>query len=168
MMGNDTGLGLDTTGLDAVYNQDQAGTDFTDELLPTDSGNPDLGGDLAAVVWNFDDAGIIQNCGIYYASDFVPIVAQSCEFGGYGGDQAGLAVLYVNALGGAIIGGPTFIRGDANADNAVEIADAITILTLLFGMPPPVIACLDALDVNDDGMVDISVAVADIVRNAVP
>jgi hypothetical protein len=42
---------------------------------------------------------------------------------------------------------PTFIRGDANADTGVDIADAIFTLSYLFakGTPP---SCLDAADAN--------------------
>ncbi len=51
-----------------------------------------------------------------------------------------------------------FIRGDANADGAIDISDAIYILLYLFrsknlSRPPD---CLDALDVDDDGKVDLS------------
>jgi len=48
-----------------------------------------------------------------------------------------------------------FQRGDSNADNAVDIADAIFILSYLFAnVPAP--SCEDAADSNDDGEVDIS------------
>ncbi len=53
---------------------------------------------------------------------------------------------------------PQFIRGDANADGAVNIADAVFVLTYLFanGDAPP---CFDAGDTNDDADVAISDAV---------
>ncbi len=48
-----------------------------------------------------------------------------------------------------------FLRGDANADGSVDIADAVRILFFLFtgdeGIP-----CLDAADNDDSGTVDIS------------
>jgi hypothetical protein len=48
----------------------------------------------------------------------------------------------------------TFIRGDANTDNRVDISDAIYNLGYLFaGSSAP--TCLDAADGNDDGEVDI-------------
>lgn len=47
-----------------------------------------------------------------------------------------------------------FIRGDANADGAVDVADPIEMLAVLFvsGM----IDCRDANDANDDGNVDVA------------
>ena len=57
-----------------------------------------------------------------------------------------------------IVGGPSFIRGDANGDGSVNLADAIYVLGFLFsGGPAPV--CFDSGDPNDDGNVDISDAV---------
>jgi hypothetical protein len=51
-----------------------------------------------------------------------------------------------------------FIRGNANADEGLDIADPVWILNALFhdGRPSP---CADAADSNDDGQVDISDAV---------
>jgi probable HAF family extracellular repeat protein len=48
-----------------------------------------------------------------------------------------------------------FVRGDSNASNAIDIADAIFTLGYLFaeGTPP---TCLDAADANDSGDVDIA------------
>jgi len=56
------------------------------------------------------------------------------------------------------VGGPTFIRGDANADRKVDISDAIYILSYLFsgGVTPD---CLDALDSDDTGRIDLTDAV---------
>ncbi|MBN1442924.1 MAG: hypothetical protein JXA90_09450 [Planctomycetes bacterium] len=52
-----------------------------------------------------------------------------------------------------------FIRGDASADNAVEMSDAISILGFLFlGSRRP--ACFDAADANDDGRIDVSDPIA--------
>lgn len=47
-----------------------------------------------------------------------------------------------------------FIRGDANLDNSVDLADAISVLSHLFGSNQ--LSCHDACDANDDGSVDIS------------
>jgi hypothetical protein len=53
----------------------------------------------------------------------------------------------------------TFVRGDSNMDNALDMADAITTLRVLYqGAPMPY--CQDAADANDDGKVDISDPVA--------
>ncbi len=48
-----------------------------------------------------------------------------------------------------------FMRGDSNADGAVDLSDPVHALAFLFlgGSPPP---CLAAADANDDEMVDIS------------
>ncbi len=48
-----------------------------------------------------------------------------------------------------------FIRGDANTDGAVDIADAIRVLGYLFAGGPDLL-CDDAGDSNDDGGLDIS------------
>jgi hypothetical protein len=54
--------------------------------------------------------------------------------------------------------GRAFIRGDANNDGSVDIADQVFLLAHLFqGGPAPV--CLDAADANDDESVDVSDAV---------
>lgn len=50
-----------------------------------------------------------------------------------------------------------FIRGDANADIALNIADAIRILAHLFANDA--VACMDAADANDDDAVDIADAI---------
>ncbi len=47
-----------------------------------------------------------------------------------------------------------FIRGDANRDSMLNIADAVAILSYLFG--GGFLPCHDAADVNDDGNIDIS------------
>ena len=52
-----------------------------------------------------------------------------------------------------------FLRGDANYDFVVNIADPVTTLNYLFsGAGTP--ACLDAVDANDDGELNISDALA--------
>ncbi len=55
----------------------------------------------------------------------------------------------------------TFMRGQANADGALDIGDAICLLSYLLGpagnpCKDQVPTCLDAADANDDGAVDIS------------
>lgn len=54
-------------------------------------------------------------------------------------------------------GGPMFIRGDANADGGVDIADAIYTLGNLFSGGPS--TCLRAMDANADNGVDIADAI---------
>jgi len=50
---------------------------------------------------------------------------------------------------------PRFKRGMANADNKIDISDAVFLLGYLFaGKTPP--SCPDAADANDDGKIDIS------------
>ncbi len=53
--------------------------------------------------------------------------------------------------------GPEFIRGDANQNGGIEIADAVSILDALFGGVP--LACALAGDSNDDNSADISDAI---------
>ncbi len=52
-----------------------------------------------------------------------------------------------------------FVRGDANNDAVVNIADGVWILSYLFrgGLAP---VCLDAADVDDSGMLDINDAIS--------
>jgi hypothetical protein len=59
-----------------------------------------------------------------------------------------------NRIHGSLTLADHFIRGDANFDAAVQIADAMQILGgIITGGPLP---CRDSADVNDDGMLDIS------------
>ncbi|MCA8962813.1 MAG: hypothetical protein KDC38_19955, partial [Planctomycetes bacterium] len=60
----------------------------------------------------------------------------------------------LTGLGGGGIDAPQFIRGDANSDGTVNIADAITILTHINGGGST--SCLDAADANHDESVDIA------------
>lgn len=50
---------------------------------------------------------------------------------------------------------PLFVRGDANTDNTINLADAVFILSYLFedGDAP---TCLDTADLNDNGKVNLS------------
>ncbi len=58
-----------------------------------------------------------------------------------------------------------FRRGDANADNRVDIGDAISVLGYLFGAAQDpakamVAQCPDTADANDDGTIDIADAIS--------
>ena len=55
--------------------------------------------------------------------------------------------------------GEVFKRGDANDDGGLNIADAIAILSFLFGGSEPP-GCRDAGDANDDGQLNIADAIA--------
>ncbi len=57
--------------------------------------------------------------------------------------------------GAVVIGGRTFLRGDANGDTQVNLSDALYVLNFLF-TAGPAIACEDAADANDDGVVNLS------------
>jgi len=57
---------------------------------------------------------------------------------------------------------PFFVRGDSNADGAVDISDAIASLQFLF--TGGIILCEDASDSNDDGTIDIADPVALLAR----
>jgi hypothetical protein len=52
----------------------------------------------------------------------------------------------------------TFVRGDANGDQVLDISDAISVLNVLF-LGKGELLCRDAADANDDGQVDISDAI---------
>ncbi len=50
---------------------------------------------------------------------------------------------------------PPFLRGDANRDSALDVSDAVVVLSYLFrGVGD--LNCMDAADANDDSVVDIS------------
>ncbi len=53
---------------------------------------------------------------------------------------------------------PVFLRGDANRDALVNVADPVSVLGLLFAGTPAA-GCMDAADANDDGAIDVSDAV---------
>ncbi len=52
-----------------------------------------------------------------------------------------------------------FVRGDCNADAAINIADAVFVLNQLFGTPPPIRTCDDSCDSNGDRMKNIADAI---------
>lgn len=155
MDGLDSLLGLDMSDLqDIAYTQDQAGSEWTDRLLPATT---DSLGSAAALIWQEDVQG--YGVGVYYDTDNGgKVMCQSWEFGGFGGDQDDLLARIISALGGAPPVGPTFGRGDCNADGSFNIADAIFLLAALFSGGQPG-TCTDACDSNDDGSVNIADAI---------
>ena len=50
--------------------------------------------------------------------------------------------------------GIVFVRGDVNADSAINIADAVTALNYLFN--GIAVSCVDAVDSNDDGSANVA------------
>ena len=70
-----------------------------------------------------------------------------------GHDVAGLMLTESIIPGGPIA--PAMRRGDCNSDGAINIADTITTLDILF-MDGPAPACTDSCDANDDGVLDIA------------
>ncbi len=54
-----------------------------------------------------------------------------------------------------LLGQANFLRGDANNDRKINLADPAYIINALFKGGPP-IRCLDAADANDDGSVGLS------------
>ena len=52
------------------------------------------------------------------------------------------------------IGAVLFLRGDANRDSIIDVADAIAILAHLFAGGP--VPCADAMDSNDDGRINVA------------
>ncbi len=70
-------------------------------------------------------------------------------------DEEGVEMSMEEPVGPA---GPRFVRGDANADDSINITDGVFILGFLFageGDPP----CLAALDSNNDGARNVADAV---------
>ncbi len=64
---------------------------------------------------------------------------------------------YARSAVGPRVSGSKFLRGDANADGAIDVSDAVAILFALFIARP--ISCEKTADAADDGSVDISDAV---------
>jgi len=73
-------------------------------------------------------------------------------------DECGVPLASTVCCSVTCLPGTLFVRGDCNASNAIDIADVIYLLGVLFsgGGPAP---CVDACDNNDDGGFDISDAI---------
>jgi hypothetical protein len=55
---------------------------------------------------------------------------------------------------------PGFIRGDANHDGALDLADVLFLGDLLFGAEGPEFPCREACEVNGDALIDVADLVA--------
>ncbi len=88
----------------------------------------------------------------------------TCRIPACGGVTGGRDIQVTTAGGSAVLAGAytctegvTFRRGDANCDSKYDIADAIAILSYLFGSKP--VKCVDSLNANDSTGVDIADAI---------
>lgn len=150
-----------TFPLPVIYNQDQAGNDFTDQLVlaPTDAGVTSV----EVLFRNFPDPGetnyIVGTVAL--TSSGQATVSSSFEFGGFGNaaQRDSLMGLYLGVFGGGPVPGG-FQRGDCNNDGAKNIADPVRLLNFLFPQTPNVLDCDSACDANDDGSNNIADAVA--------
>ncbi|MGA1488533.1 MAG: proprotein convertase P-domain-containing protein [Planctomycetota bacterium] len=160
MDGLDSGNGLDCSAYsNVVYTQESTLIlgEQTDQFAIATT-DPEV--TSAGAMWALDDAlGTPYFTGLFTdTTTGGDLVLQSWELGGFNGDQTAIVGLYLDALG--LGSGPTggFDRGDCNADAALNIADAVFVLSALFsgGASGP---CLDACDGNDDGSINIADAV---------
>lgn len=89
-------------------------------------------------------------------SDFIGMVSVWDEV--QGGFAPPLPVSVTGVGTTTTVAESVFRRGDANDDGVLDIADAVTLLTVLFpaGTPASGFSCLDAADANADGVVDIA------------
>jgi hypothetical protein len=173
--GDDTLTSLDGQGplssfSAIVYAQDQTGVDYNDQLALA-AADPATG----VAVWRNDDDTMSSEpayiVGVSAESPTGgPMLSVSWEFGGFAldpldpaasaADREALAAAYISVL---VPVGTELVRGNCNGDGAgVNIADAIYLLGFLFPGPggPNPIACRDACDANDDGMLNIADAIA--------
>lgn len=165
--------GGDFTGFSAIaYTQDAVGNDGNDQLVVSGTDmtgtyppDPDI---TAGAIWfNEDDTmtgETIFVAGVHavHNIDEGRMISCSFEFGGFTGNRDALAQAYVNALAPGLPPiGEEFVRGDTNADNSNNIADAVYLLGNLFPIGAPnVLQCLEAADANNDGSINIADAVA--------
>jgi len=134
------GTDLDGDGMDdlVVANEDQDLDSYIQFLMPTGMGGSCIG---------------------------LPLDSQVASGGDFDGDGDPEAAFLDEADGIVTVSFlPEFIRGDANQDGDVNVADPIFILAWLFPAPgmtpslPPL--CHDSADTNDDGIVNIADAMA--------
>lgn len=131
-------------------------------------GNRGRAGDVFTVVGeNFGEPGLlVQVCGVAAAATLggdgrtLSVTAPSC-------DAVGFAPLEVSTVRGYDVraegfeyleASRPFVRGEANRDGSLDVADAITILLYLYAGSVQT-TCPDALDADDDGEVRMADAV---------
>lgn len=153
-----------------AYSQDLVlGDDRTDRLVLTGT---DVTGNIppdtqvtAGVCWvNFDDSMTGEPA---YATGILAIhsdggrmISSSFELGGLGNDPSAVVQAYLDFFEG-VVPLPMFRRGDVNADNGINIADAVYLLGNLFPVGPPnPLTCRDAADGNNDGSINLADVVA--------
>jgi hypothetical protein len=185
MSAQNSGNGLDPTAAFPTpvnYSQDQTGTDFTDRMTISAVGqDPEIAS--AGGVWLNNNDGLpsatdpdeaVPYVTTVYAVNTLgaPMISSSWELGGFALDpldppasaasRETLVGLYLAAFGQGGPTNPQIVRGDANDDAGVNIADAIYLLGNLFPGPggPNPLDCLDAADANDDGSINIADAIA--------
>lgn len=152
LTGQNSGFGVDLSGIVVPYMQASPGAEETDRILPCDI-NADLGGASSGTIFTgLHPTDGPYNVAVHYASNFAPVISQSFEIGGYGGVLSDLVTTYVTAFGGVL--GGQFKRGDMNADGSVNLQDPIQILGFLFNMGAAPV-CPDSADANDDGSINL-------------
>lgn len=105
--------------------------------------------------------GVLRTDGIVeFEESAIRYTAYAADFNGDGWADIAYADITDNTIHIVLNDGARrFVRGDANGDDHLDLADPIMTLNYLFvpGMARP--ACEDAMDINDDGRLDIGDAV---------
>ena len=102
-----------------------------------------------AAVEDLDGGGIVGNGSGDEDGDGLTDLEEACELGTDPCEPDG------DGGAAALTQFVQFIRGDANADQELDISDAISTLAFLF-LGRSAGSCLDAQDANDDGGIDVS------------
>lgn len=106
------------------------------------------------VTWSLGDGTFLEDHDIVYTYPQEGVYTVSLLLTGAAGVSQEQRVDYIQVLPE----GEPFIRGDANADGGLDVADAIRTLGYLFG-GQSVTDCLRAFDANDDGDVNVADAI---------